>query len=74
MSNDMEKLQSLTGPEFLDAVADAESANCNDINAEAFRINAAQWARDRQRTRDLEQQVRDLTDRLEDIRRTAQTA
>mgnify|MGYP007082239428 FL=1 len=70
----MEKLQHLTGPEFLDSVADAESANCNDINAQVYRANSAQWAAERRRTRDLEQQVRDLTDRLDDIRRTAQAA
>lgn len=74
MSIDMEKLQHLTGPEFLDSVADAEAANSNDINATVYRTNAAQWAAERRRTRELEQQVQDLTDRLDDIRRTAQTA
>lgn len=68
----MEHLQHLTGPEFLDCVADAESANANDINAGAFRLNAAQWAADRRRLRELEQANRDLTDRLADIRRVAQ--
>ena len=68
----MEKLQNLTGPEFLDQVADAEAANCNDINAEVYRANAAQWAAERRRLRELEQANQGLTDRLEDIRRTAQ--
>lgn len=72
MSIDMEKLQHLTGPEFLDSVADAEAANSNDINAEVFRVNSVQWSAERRRTRELEQQVQDLTDRLDDIRRTAQ--
>ena len=68
----MEKLHNLIGPEFLDLVADAEAANCNDINAHAFRRNATEWAADRKRMRTLEQANRDLTDRLEDILRTAQ--
>lgn len=70
----MEKLQHLIGPEFLDCVADAESANCNDINAAAYRANAAQWAAERRRLLELEQSNRDLADRLADIRRTAQSA
>ncbi|NLC61608.1 MAG: hypothetical protein GX761_10065 [Gammaproteobacteria bacterium] len=68
----MEKLQHLVGPEFLDSVADAESANCNDINATAYRANAAQWAAERRRLRELEEANQDLADRLADIRRTAQ--
>lgn len=40
----MEHLKSLSGPEFLDHLAAAEAANCNDINAEVYRANATQWA------------------------------
>lgn len=36
----------LSGPDFLDAVADAEEANGNTINAAVFRERAKQWQRD----------------------------
>lgn len=70
----MNQLQELVGPEFLDALADAEAANSNDINAAAMRSNAAEWAADRRRMRELEQKSQDQADRLDDIRRTAQGA
>lgn len=36
----------LNGPDFLDAVADAEEANGNTINAAEFRRRAKQWQQD----------------------------
>lgn len=36
----------LSGPEFLHAVADAELANGNEINAAEFRRRAQEWQRD----------------------------
>jgi len=68
----MNQLQDMIGPEFLDALADAEAANSNDINACAMRSNAVAWANDRRRLRELEQTVSEQADRLADIRRTAQ--
>ena len=70
----MEHLKSLSGPEFLDHLADAEPANCNDINAEVYRANATQWAAERVRLRELEAANQDLSDRLADIHRTAKSA
>lgn len=46
--------QGLTGPEFLDSVADAEASNGLDINAAAYRSNADIWRRDRKRIEELE--------------------
>ena len=37
----------LDGPDFLDAVADAEEANGNLINAAEYRRRARQWANER---------------------------
>jgi hypothetical protein len=33
----------LSGPDFLDAVAEQEAANGNDVNADIFRNRALQW-------------------------------
>lgn len=43
----MDTTNRLSGPDFLDAVADQEAANGNDINAATFRERALQWKRDR---------------------------
>lgn len=40
------KSATLDGPDFLNAVADAEEANGNAINAAEFRERAKQWQRD----------------------------
>ena len=36
----------LSGPDFLEAVADAEAAIGNDINADTYRQRAQQWKRE----------------------------
>ena len=40
-------LNLLDGPDFLDAVADAEEANGNHINAAEYRRRARQWSNER---------------------------
>lgn len=42
----MPQLNALPGPDFLEAVADAEAANGNDVNAHEYRRRAAEWRRD----------------------------
>lgn len=37
-------IHSLSGPDFLAAVADAEAANGNDVNADIYRGRSRQWA------------------------------
>ncbi len=39
-------ITTLSGPDFLEAVADAEAANDNHINADVYRTRAKQWQRD----------------------------
>lgn len=68
------RTQTIDGPEFLDAVADAEAAKGNDINAQAYRERAAQWSNDRQRLRDAQQRIDDLTHQLDNVRRAAHAA
>ncbi len=63
----MDTLNSMTGPEFLDALADQEAANGNDINAATYRERAAQWARDRRLIDSLALTVGNLTTRLQHI-------
>jgi hypothetical protein len=40
-----DKHQTMTGPEFLKAVADAEAANGLPINADVYRERAREWQR-----------------------------
>lgn len=64
----------MSGPEFLAAVADAEAANSNGINADIYRQRAQQWQLEQQALREAQQRCQDLEDRLADIRRTVQAA
>jgi len=68
------RIQTIDGPEFLDAVADAEAANGNDINAQAFRERAAQRSSDRQRLRAARERADELAQQLEDARRALRVA
>lgn len=61
----------MTGPEFLDAVADAERSNSNDINADIYRQRALEWAGDKRTIVNLREELQAATDRLAEIRRTA---
>lgn len=61
----------MSGPEFLDAVADAEAAQCNDINADAYRQRALEWAQDKLTIAQLEADLQAANDRLADVRRAA---
>lgn len=70
----MDNLPRLSGPEFLDAVADAEAANDNAVNADIYRARAAEWARTERRLREVEEQRDQLEAQLETVRRAAQAA
>lgn len=37
-------IHSLSGPDFLDAVADAQAADGNHVNADVYRARSRQWA------------------------------
>lgn len=70
----MDTLNSMTGPEFLDALADQEAANGNDINAATFRERALQWKRDRILLDRLTADNDNLTTRLQHIAEHAHAA
>lgn len=40
--------ETLSGPDFLDAIADAESGEGRHINGQAYRQHAKQWRQDQQ--------------------------
>lgn len=70
----MDTISSISGPDFLEAVARQETVNGNDINAAAFRERANQWRPDEVDLREAKARVADLEARLADITRTAQAA
>ena len=57
----------LSGPDFLDAVANAEAANGNEINAAEYRRRARQW-------RDAEQAREKLQETVEQLREQIRSA
>lgn len=64
-----ESINTLSGPDFLEAVADAESANGLEINAETYRNRAGDWKRDQQTIRELRTALDRATSQLiEDAR------
>ena len=70
----MDTLTSLSGPDFLDSVANAECARGNDINAATFRDRARQWRIDQIELLEARERVGELEARLADITRTAAAA
>lgn len=58
----------MSGPEFLEAVAEAERGNSNDINADIYRQRAHEWAQDKRLIDNLRQQLQAAQDRLAEIR------
>lgn len=58
----------LTGPDFLDSVADAEAANGNDINASHYRSRSQAWQRDLDRIDELERANANLQNQLDCVR------
>lgn len=64
----------MSGPEFLDALATAEAANGNDINADIYRQRSVQWHNDQRELQRVQQRCQDLEDKLADIRRTVRAA
>lgn len=67
-------LTAMSGPDFLEHVADAEAANHNDINAQIYRDRAAQWKQDQQLLLQEQLRAQDLQDRLDAIARQVQAA
>lgn len=70
----MDTTNSISGPDFLERVADVELANGNEINAAAFRDRARQWRLDQVDLWDAKTRVADLEAALADIQRTAKAA
>lgn len=66
----MHQTEFLDGPDFLDAVADAETAHGNDINAAEYRKRARQWRGDQHDLREARARAEHLQTRLDDIRRS----
>jgi hypothetical protein len=58
----------LSGPDFLDAVADSNAASGLDVNAAEFRRRAQQWRADQKRLADLEQTATAGQATLNDLR------
>jgi hypothetical protein len=50
-------IEGLSGPDFLDAVADAELGNGNAVNADIYRLRSREWAQDRARIERLEAEL-----------------
>lgn len=70
----MDTTNSISGPDFLERVADVELANGNEINAAAFRDRARQWRLDLVDLREAQGRVTGLEAALADIQRTAKAA
>lgn len=70
----MDTITAMSGPDFLERVADVELGNGNEINAAAFRDRARQWRLDQVDLRQAQARVADLEARLADIQRTAVAA
>lgn len=64
----------LSGPDFLDAVADAEAANDNLINADVYRQRARQWKQLEADHEQLQQRNATLQRTLDRLRRELQVA
>lgn len=64
----------LTGPDFLHAVADAERASGNHINAQAYEQRAREWQDDLRELDQLRANNSDLQYRLANIQAQAKAA
>lgn len=56
----------LDGPDFLDAVANAERAHGNDINAAAYEQRAKEWRAERRAREEAEQLLETVAHRRTD--------
>lgn len=74
MTTDHTALNTITGPELLDQMADVEESRGSPVNAAHNRERALQWAQLERRVADLEAENSELTHRLQRIRDTAQAA
>lgn len=70
----MNPYSNLPGPDFLDAVAEAELHNGNEINHREFKGRARQWQDDRLRVAQLEHENSELKSRLSRITAVARVA
>jgi hypothetical protein len=64
----MSHTEFLDGPDFLDAVADVETAHGNDINAAEYRKRARQWRGDLHDLQEERARAEHLQARLDEIR------
>lgn len=69
MENAMQETEFLDGPDFLEAVANAEAANGNDINAAEYRKRARQWRVSQHDLQQATQRAEVLQAQLDDARR-----
>lgn len=68
----MPQLNALPGPDFLEAVADQEAANGNDVNAHEYRRRAGEWRNQLQHLERVELDLQAANDQLQHIRSTVQ--
>ena len=61
----------MNGPEFLEAVANAERGNGNDINADVYDQRAGEWKLDKRTIVHLREELQSANDRLAEVRRAA---
>jgi hypothetical protein len=61
----------MSGPEFLEAVANAERGNSNDVNADIYEQRAHEWRQDKRTIVSLRDELQAANDRLAEIRRQA---
>ena len=64
----------LSGPDFLDKVADVEAGNGLDINANEYRKRAAQWRELERQTEASATELARLSSEVRNLRNTAQRA
>ena len=58
----------LSGPDFLDNVADVESGHGLHINAAEYRKRAVEWRREQARLRDIADHNQELADQITQLR------
>lgn len=70
----MNPYAALPGPDFIEAVAETELHNGNEINAAEFRRRAREWQDDQLRITQLQHENRELQERLQRITHLAKAA
>ncbi|HVI60095.1 MAG TPA: hypothetical protein VM619_14650 [Luteimonas sp.] len=64
----------MPGPDMLEAIADQEAANGNEVNANEFRRRAGEWREDLRTLERVQIELQAANDSLQHIRTTLQVA